>query len=74
MTGLHDVALTELGESQAAEAGRALEGISIDKAYASTLKRAFNTASLALDAAGGNEHLKNPDGSWNIARPFVCAR
>jgi 2,3-bisphosphoglycerate-dependent phosphoglycerate mutase len=66
MTGLHDVELTELGEDQAREAGRRIEGFVFDKAYSSTLKRAFNTAALALETSGTNDHLKNPDGSWNI--------
>ena len=66
MTGLHDVELTEKGEDQAREAGNLIEGFVFDKAYSSTLKRAFNTASLALDQTTTNDHLKNPDGSWNI--------
>ena len=66
MTGLHDVALTEQGEEQAREAGRRMEGIVFDKAYSSTLKRAFNTAVFALENSGTNDHLKNPDGTWNI--------
>lgn len=68
MTGLHDVPLTEEGAEQAREAGRRMHGIVFDKAYASTLSRAFNTASLALEASGSNERLKNADGSWNIEK------
>ena len=66
MTGLHDVELTETGEEQAREAGRRIEGFVFDKAYSSTLKRAFNTAVLALEASGTNDHLRNPDGTWNV--------
>ena len=68
MTGLHDVALTETGEEQAREAGRAIEGIRFDKLYASTLKRAFNTAAIALDQTTTNEHLRKPDGTWDIEK------
>ena len=72
MTGLHDVPLTAQGEEQAREAGKRLEGIEFDKAYSSTLVRAFNTAAIALENSGGNAHLKNPDGSWNIEqRPEI---
>jgi 2,3-bisphosphoglycerate-dependent phosphoglycerate mutase len=72
MTGLHDVALTEKGEDQAREAGEAIDGIIFDKAYASTLKRAFNTAALALDSTSSNAHLKKADGSWDIEqRPEI---
>ncbi|HYD18172.1 MAG TPA: histidine phosphatase family protein [Patescibacteria group bacterium] len=66
MTGLHDIPLTETGEDQAREAGSRIQGYVFDKAYSSTLQRAFNTAALALDASGSNSHLKNPDGTWNI--------
>ena len=70
MTGLHDVPLTEEGEEQARNCGRSIgeAGIVIDKAYASTLMRAFNTASLALEASGNNDQLKNADGTWNIEK------
>lgn len=68
MTGLHDVPLTEVGEDQAREAGNRIKGFVFDKAYSSTLQRAFNTAALALDASGSNNHLKNPDGTWNIEK------
>jgi 2,3-bisphosphoglycerate-dependent phosphoglycerate mutase len=66
LTGLADVALTKEGEDQARAAGKLLSGFTFDKAYSSTLSRAFNTAVLALEASGANNHLKNADGSWNI--------
>ncbi|MBI3440896.1 MAG: histidine phosphatase family protein [Proteobacteria bacterium] len=66
LTGLHDVALTPEGEEQAREAGKCIKGFVFDKAYSSTLSRAFNTAALALESSGTNNQLKNPDGSWNI--------
>ena len=52
MCGQFDAPLTPLGESQAKDAGKALAGMRFDKIYSSSLSRAFNTASLALDAAG----------------------
>ncbi|MBI1214871.1 MAG: hypothetical protein GC185_03515 [Alphaproteobacteria bacterium] len=66
MTGQTDVPLTEVGEEQAREAGLLIKGIKFDKAFSSTLSRAFNTAALALEKSETNDHLKNPDGSWNI--------
>jgi len=68
MTGLHDVELTDVGEDQAREAGSRLKGFVFDKAYSSTLKRAFNTAALALEASGSNGHLLKPDGTWDIEK------
>lgn len=68
MTGLHDVDLTETGEEQAREAGRRIEGFVFDKAYASTLKRAFNTAALALENSATNDHLRKADGGWDIEK------
>lgn len=52
MTGQLDVPLTQAGEEQARAAGRLLAPFNIDKVYASTLSRAFNTAALALKSAG----------------------
>jgi len=51
MTGLADPDLTELGEKQAKNLGKMLSTLKIDKVYASTLSRAFNTAALALAAS-----------------------
>lgn len=50
-TGWTDVDLTELGEKEAAEAGKLLkkEGFSFDKAYTSYLKRAIKTLNIVLD-------------------------
>ena len=50
-TGWTDVDLTELGHSEAAEAGRLLaaEGIEFDQVYTSVLKRAIRTLWIALD-------------------------
>jgi 2,3-bisphosphoglycerate-dependent phosphoglycerate mutase len=59
MTGQRDVPLTEEGEEQAREAGRLLDAIVFDKAYSSTLRRAFNTAALALKESKNNDHILN---------------
>lgn len=66
LTGLHDVALTKEGEDQARAAGALLNRFTFDKVYSSTLKRAFNTAALALEASGSNAGLRRADGSWTI--------
>lgn len=52
MTGRLDIPLNETGEREARAAGPLIKDIPFDKAYSSTLSRAFNTASLALKAAG----------------------
>jgi 2,3-bisphosphoglycerate-dependent phosphoglycerate mutase len=53
-TGWRDPALTELGRSEAREAGRRLKqrGLTFDKAYTSTLVRAQDTLSLILEEIG----------------------
>jgi 2,3-bisphosphoglycerate-dependent phosphoglycerate mutase len=53
-TGWRDPALTELGRSEAREAGRRLKqrGLTFDKAYTSSLVRAQNTLSLILEEIG----------------------
>jgi len=52
MTGQLDIPLNKIGEEQARAAGPLIKDIPFDKAYSSTLSRAFNTAALALKAAG----------------------
>jgi len=47
-TGWKDVELTDLGKSQAIEAGNILNGINFDTCYTSNLKRAQNTLDLIL--------------------------
>lgn len=72
MTGQRDIPLNATGEAQAEEAGRLISIFKFDKAYASTLSRAFNTAAKALKSSGTNEHLKNPDGSYDVEqRPEI---
>ena len=65
MTGWLDVPLNAEGVEQAKEAGRTVSVFHFDKVYSSTLQRAFNTAVLALEAAGTQAHLKNKTG-WAI--------
>jgi 2,3-bisphosphoglycerate-dependent phosphoglycerate mutase len=51
-TGWVDVELTEKGIQEAKNAGEKLKPFDFDLAYASDLKRAQNTLTLALDVAG----------------------
>lgn len=53
-TGWTDVGLTETGEEEARESGRlmAAEGLKPDVMFTSVLKRATDTADIALEAAG----------------------
>ena len=57
-TGFKDVALTENGKQEAQQAGQLLKqaGIEFDQVFTSTLKRANETAELALSQAG-QDHL-----------------
>jgi len=50
-TGFVDVPLSEKGRQEAKEAGRKLRGMSLDKVFTSMLKRAIDTADLALEEA-----------------------
>ena len=51
-TGLVDVELTPKGIEEAKNAGLKIKGYHFDYAYASALKRAQNTLSIALETAG----------------------
>ncbi|HJW68078.1 MAG TPA: 2,3-diphosphoglycerate-dependent phosphoglycerate mutase [Candidatus Binatia bacterium] len=51
-TGWVDVPLSPKGEEEARAAGEKLRGRRIDLLYTSSLKRAIDTATIALDAAG----------------------
>lgn len=59
-TGFKDIDLTDEGRAEAAEAGRKIKaaGIRFDQVFTSTLKRANNTARLALENAGQPELIK----------------
>ncbi len=48
VAGQIDVALTELGKQQAAEAGRKLQHVNFDAAYSSDLQRAADTAGIIV--------------------------
>jgi len=62
-TGFTDVDLNDTGVAEAKRAGESLKGIKFDKVYTSTLKRAYRTAQLAMDAAGqsGVPTIKHDD-------------
>lgn len=68
ITGRFDSPLTETGIEQARAAGDALADFWFDKIYSSDLSRAFNTAALAVGRLKRNNHLKNPDGNWDIEK------
>jgi 2,3-bisphosphoglycerate-dependent phosphoglycerate mutase len=59
-TGFKNVELTENGIEEAKEGGKRLKkaGIHFDQLFTSTLKRAYETASLALHAAGQEKLLE----------------
>ena len=57
-TGWVDVDLSDNGRAEAQRAGEALKGRDIDVVYTSVLKRAINTATIALQEAGmGDKEL-----------------
>lgn len=60
-TGWRDVALTEDGQTEAQQAGQRIAeaGIHFDLLFTSTLKRAVDTAEIALNAAGQPGLLKS---------------
>lgn len=51
-TGFTDVDLSPNGIDEAKQAGQSLKQIKFDAVFTSTLKRAYNTASLAMQEAG----------------------
>lgn len=60
-TGFKDVELSEKGVIEAKQAGVLMKGIAFDKVFTSTQKRAYNTAELALAAAGQTHTLTKHD-------------
>ena len=60
-TGWKDVELTELGRSQAIEAGNILNGIIFDSCYTSNLKRAQNTLDLILSQMNHNPDIQRDE-------------
>ena len=64
-TGWIDVPLSPTGEDEARAAGEKLRGRHIDKLYTSVLRRAVNTATLALEAAGTTVPVTERDAALN---------
>lgn len=61
-TGFTDVELSANGIEEAKAAGRSLKNIKFDVVFTSTLKRAYNTASLAMTEAGQqHDFVKHDD-------------
>lgn len=61
-TGFTDVDLSPNGIEEAKSAGRSLKNIKFDAVFTSTLKRAYNTASLAMTEAGQqHDFVKHDD-------------
>ena len=60
-TGFRDVELTDEGCEEARQAGRRIAeaGVSFDIVFTSTLKRAIDTAEIALEAAGQTRLFEN---------------
>src|SRR5687768_2284225 len=54
-TGWVDIDLSEAGKAEARQAGELLKGRKIDAVYTSALKRAINTARIALETAEKSE-------------------
>jgi 2,3-bisphosphoglycerate-dependent phosphoglycerate mutase len=54
-TGWEDVELSEAGREEARSAGVKMKDLRIDVVYTSVLKRAVNTAKIALESAGKGE-------------------
>ena len=64
-TGWVDVPLSPKGEEEARAAGTKLRGRRIDKMFTSVLKRAIDTATLALDVAGIRDVPTTRDAALN---------
>lgn len=61
-TGFTDVDLSATGIEEAKSAGQSLKNIKFDAVFTSTLKRAYNTASLAMTEAGQqHDFVKHDD-------------
>ena len=64
-TGWVDVELSPKGEGEAKHAGELIAGIPIDKVYTSVLKRAINTANIALGVSSRTELPTERDQALN---------
>ncbi len=70
-TGFTDVELSSQGRVEAVHAGTKIKamGIRFDAVFTSTLRRAYETAEIAIGASTPlNDHLKNADGTWGFTR------
>lgn len=74
-TGFTDVDLSDRGRAEAWAAGEKMRemGLRFDAVFTSTLKRAYHTAEIALDASAPlNDHLRELGGAdepkWRITR------
>ena len=64
-TGWVDIPLSPKGEDEARAAGETLRGRHIDTLYTSVLRRAVDTATLALEAAGTTVAVTERDAALN---------
>lgn len=72
-TGWVDVPLSEAGKVEARKAGERLaaEGITVDRAYTSTLRRAIDTGRIVLDTLG--QHDLEQRQAWELNERFYGA-
>lgn len=72
-TGWVDTPLSERGRQEAEAAGRRLaaEGIRVDRAFTSTLRRAVDTGRIALDVLG--QHDLEQHEAWELNERFYGA-
>lgn len=72
-TGWVDVPLSEAGKIEARKAGERLaaEGITVDRAYTSTLRRAIDTGRIVLDTLG--QHELEQRQAWELNERFYGA-
>jgi broad specificity phosphatase PhoE len=73
MPGQEDVPLNEMGEEQAVGAGPLIAHIRFDQVITSDLRRAFNTAALALEASNTQHHLYDEESGWKIRKSHKLA-
>ncbi len=60
-TGFTDIDLSETGVEEAKKAGISVKDVKFDKVFTSTLKRAYRTAELAMEAAGQKHEFVRHD-------------
>jgi len=64
-TGWVDVELSKRGEKEASEAGKKLKGVKLDRLFTSVLKRAVDTATIAMKVIGDTEIPTKRDQALN---------